>query len=95
MLDVIEAVDGPIRLNVCLNPGKSCTRKPWCPAHPVWVRAQEAMLEVLATAWIRDLANGSDSIEASSTRRVGTIETIAASTVGQERCECMAQKGDD
>ena len=56
MLDVIEAVDGPILLNVCLVEGRSCHRKRWCPAHPVWVQAQKAMLEVLSSASIQQLA---------------------------------------
>ena len=47
MREVIEAIDGPIFLNVCLVSGKSCGRKAWCPAHPVWAEAQEAMLGVL------------------------------------------------
>jgi len=47
MLEVIEAVDGPIQLNVCLGSGKNCPRQGWCPAHPVWIRAQAAMLKVL------------------------------------------------
>jgi Rrf2 family iron-sulfur cluster assembly transcriptional regulator len=54
--EVIEAVDGPIRLNVCLTGGDSCDRRIWCPAHPVWVRAQCAMLEVLESASIAELA---------------------------------------
>lgn len=54
--EVIEAIDGPIYLNVCLADGKSCGRKEWCPAHPVWVQAQSAMLEVLNGAIIADLA---------------------------------------
>ena len=56
MREVIEAVDGPIRLNVCLTSGASCHRKLWCPSHPVWARAQQAMLEVLENATIADLA---------------------------------------
>jgi Rrf2 family protein len=56
MREVIEAVDGPIRLNVCLAPGRSCERKHWCPAHPVWARAQRAMLEVLESATVAELA---------------------------------------
>ena len=56
MREVIEAVDGPIRLNVCLASGTSCHRKLWCPAHPVWARAQRAMLEVLESATIADMA---------------------------------------
>lgn len=56
MLDVIEAVDGPICLNLCLVSGKSCDRKHHCPAHPVWSRAQRAMLEVLSGASIAAMA---------------------------------------
>ena len=48
--NVIEAIDGPITLNLCLVNGESCSRKSWCPAHPVWARAQQAMLQVLDTA---------------------------------------------
>lgn len=54
--EVIEAIDGPIMLNVCLTHGQSCNRKTWCPAHPVWVQAQRAMLDVLDASTIADLA---------------------------------------
>jgi DNA-binding IscR family transcriptional regulator len=57
MLQVIEAIDGPICLNVCLVSGMQCERSLWCPAHPVWARAQQAMLRVLAEASIADLAS--------------------------------------
>lgn len=57
MREVIEAIDGPICLNVCLVKGKSCGRKSWCPAHPVWMRAQQAMLDVLSKAKITELAS--------------------------------------
>jgi Rrf2 family protein len=53
---VIEAIDGPICLNICLISGASCTRKSFCPAHPIWASAQEAMLGVLNTARVADLA---------------------------------------
>jgi len=56
MRQVIEAVDGPVALNVCLCEGKVCKRKAWCPSHPVWVRAQAAMLAVLESAQVQDLA---------------------------------------
>jgi len=56
MLEVIEAIDGPICLNVCLVSGRSCHRKAHCPAHPVWAKAQTAMLDVLSAAMIADLA---------------------------------------
>ena len=53
---VIEAVDGPIVLNVCLGGEKACSRSTWCPSHPVWAQAQQAMLAVLESARIQDLA---------------------------------------
>jgi Rrf2 family protein len=62
---VIEAIDGPISLNLCLISGTSCNRSFHCPAHPVWARAQEAMLEVLSTATIAELAVGANPLPAS------------------------------
>lgn len=57
MRQVIEAIDGPIRLNVCLNGGKDCERKSWCPAHPVWARAQRAMVDVLMSVTVSAMAS--------------------------------------
>ena len=54
---VVEAIDGPIYLNICLADRKSCNRKSWCPAHPIWAQAQSAMLEVLDAAIIANLAS--------------------------------------
>lgn len=62
MRDVIEAVDGPICLNVCLNGSKECERKSWCPAHPVWARAQRAMLDVLMSATVSAMASPKEHI---------------------------------
>ena len=53
---VIEAVDGPICLNLCMNPEAECQRRSFCPAHPVWARAQEALLKVLNEATVSELA---------------------------------------
>jgi Rrf2 family protein len=57
MREVIEAIDGPLYLNVCLISERACRRAKSCPAHPVWVRAQEAMLEVLSGAVVEELAS--------------------------------------
>jgi Rrf2 family protein len=53
---VIEAIEGPICLNLCLTTGVVCNRMSFCPAHPIWEKAQEAMLEVLSAATVADLA---------------------------------------
>jgi Rrf2 family protein len=55
---VIAAIEGPIRLNLCVMPDDSCNRKGHCPAHPVWARAQEAMMTVLNAHTIAVLAKG-------------------------------------
>jgi len=57
--EVIEAIDGPVRLNICLNTGRNCGRKNFCQAHPVWLQAQEAMMAVLSAARIADMAESS------------------------------------
>ncbi len=67
MREVIEAIDGEICLNVCLMHGKSCPRKSRCPAHPVWAKAQQAMLQVLSGATIGAMAGASSRHAASST----------------------------
>lgn len=56
LLDVVEAMEGPIRLNQCLEEGPSCDRKSWCPAHQVWAEAQLAVAQVLGRASIATLA---------------------------------------
>ncbi len=56
MRQVIEAIDGPIYINLCMISGASCDRKSYCPAHPFWSKAQEAMLSVLDSAIVADLA---------------------------------------
>jgi Rrf2 family protein len=53
---VIEAIEGPISLNLCLLSGATCKRKSYCAAHPVWASAQEAMLGVLNAATVAELA---------------------------------------
>jgi Rrf2 family protein len=56
VLEVVEAIEGPIRLNVCLNSDRACTRQEWCPAHDVWVDAQAAVAQTLRNATIDELA---------------------------------------
>jgi Rrf2 family protein len=56
MRQVVEALEGPIALNVCVSPEQECSRSPHCPAHPVWARAQRAMLRELEAAKIAAMA---------------------------------------
>jgi Rrf2 family protein len=56
VLEIVEAVEGPIRLNVCLAHEHACERQSWCPAHVVWVKAQEALTTVLRNTSISEMA---------------------------------------
>jgi len=56
VLEIVEAMEGPIRLNVCLNGRNECMQVASCPAYPVWDEAQRAMTEVLRKATIDELA---------------------------------------
>jgi Rrf2 family protein len=57
MRQVIEAIDGPIHLNVCLISQRACGRARGCSAHHVWAKAQGAMLDVLSNAVIAEMAS--------------------------------------
>src|SRR5215472_7124666 len=55
LLDVVEALEGPIRLNLCLG-ANHCSRKESCAAHPVWAEAQRSLTDVLRSTSIAALA---------------------------------------
>lgn len=43
LLDVVEAIDGPIMLNECVNGSFECPIAD-CPIHAVWCEAQEDLM---------------------------------------------------
>jgi Rrf2 family protein len=90
MLEVIEAIGGPVRLNVCLSTEKSCARKVLCPAHPVWVRAQEAMLGVLRGTSIVELAEQAAGVAAG---RTGSRSESNATARGVSAADGMQTPG--
>lgn len=47
LLEVIEAIDGPIRLNECVGENGSCTFDEGCPLRPVWCEAHEQLVSRL------------------------------------------------
>jgi Rrf2 family protein len=50
LLDVIEAIDGPILLNDCVGETMTCTYDDSCPLKPVWCDAQKMLVEHLSKA---------------------------------------------
>ena len=56
LLDLLEAEEGPLRLNHCLVEVGTCQRDTNCAAHQVWTEAQGEMVKVLEKHSIADLA---------------------------------------
>jgi Rrf2 family transcriptional regulator, iron-sulfur cluster assembly transcription factor len=50
LLQVLEAIDGPICLNMCLRRPRECPRDGICPAHRFWGRLQASVVEQLRGA---------------------------------------------
>ena len=47
LLDVVEAIDGPISLNVCSHSAGACPFGDECPIQPIWSDAQHELVEKL------------------------------------------------
>jgi Rrf2 family protein len=50
LLDVVEAIDGPILLNDCVGETSTCNQDDDCPLKPVWCDAQKMLVEHLSKA---------------------------------------------
>ena len=55
LLDILEAEEGPLKLNHCLVEKGLCQRDALCSAHIVWEEAQTSMIEVLQRHDIAEL----------------------------------------
>jgi len=54
LLDVIEAVEGPVALNFCQSDPPLCEEGGTCPVHPVWCELQEIVKERLGAKTLGD-----------------------------------------
>jgi len=55
LLEVVEAIDGPIQLNECVGNDGVCTFDDNCPIKPVWCNAQEELINRLKSTNFADL----------------------------------------
>ena len=55
MLDIIEAVDGPLALNLCLEGPDLCDRIDLCPMCDIWCEAQASVNKVLKQYSLKDI----------------------------------------
>ena len=68
--ETIEAVEGPIHLNVCLIKKGECPKDDACPVHPVWREAQKKLFEVLESKTMLDLARDAEVIRKRNARKL-------------------------
>jgi Rrf2 family protein len=58
LLEVVEAIDGPIALNECVTDQEACSFGNECPLRPVWCEAQDELVSRLkATNFAQFAAN--------------------------------------
>jgi Rrf2 family protein len=56
LLQVVEAIDGPIVINECLLSPGACELEPNCGAHDVWADIQARLVQSLEAVTMEDLA---------------------------------------
>lgn len=60
LLDIVQAIDGPIYINRCLFDKDDCNRDGDCTIRPIFALAQSALHKVLASHRLSDVLNGKD-----------------------------------
>ncbi|MFN2167900.1 MAG: RrF2 family transcriptional regulator [Anaerolineae bacterium] len=60
LLHVIEALEGPIRLNRCVIQPDACPESGHCPVHGVWAKAQAELTSLLNVTTFDGLAESAE-----------------------------------
>jgi len=55
--DVIEAVEGPITLNLCVDGSAACNLQPACRMFRVWEEGQRVLLDVFSHTLLSEVAS--------------------------------------
>ncbi len=58
LLEVIETIQGPVRLNRCLLDSRECPRSPSCPVHEKFALLQEQMVDFMTVTTLADVCGG-------------------------------------
>ena len=56
LLEVVEAVEGSILPNRCVTGDDECDRSSSCKVHPVWIKVQGQVRDILASVSLRELS---------------------------------------
>jgi Rrf2 family protein len=55
VLDILNAVEEPLSLNVCVEDGSNCERSGYCVTHKLWSQAKNQLDEVFSRHTISEL----------------------------------------
>ncbi len=66
---ILEAVEGPICLNICLLHPNECERDAICPAHDFWGRLQTSIVAQLQAATLDDLITEAKALKSQPRKR--------------------------
>lgn len=72
LLAIIEAIDGPICLNICLLRPEECNRDRICPGHDVWGRLQTMLINELQNTRLANLVE--EAFRLKKAPRVGNAD---------------------
>ena len=61
MLEVIEAVDGPVALTRCVTRPGACPRDAYCVVHPFWKKVQNGLVKTLSETKISSFCDQEDA----------------------------------
>ncbi len=56
VLEVLEAIEGKLALNICISDKRKCGFSKHCPAHVLWMNVQGKVAETLKKANFEELA---------------------------------------
>jgi Rrf2 family protein len=76
LLQVVEAVEGPLHLNRCVVAPGSCPRDRFCSVHPVWLRLQALVTRELDAVTIAALASPASRAGAAEAAAVPVVESV-------------------
>jgi Rrf2 family protein len=55
--DIIEAVEGPITLNICVDGSSVCALQPACRMYRVWEEGQRVLLNVFSQSTLQEIVD--------------------------------------
>ncbi|MBF6568442.1 MAG: Rrf2 family transcriptional regulator [Candidatus Binataceae bacterium] len=55
--DIIEAVEGPITLNICVDGSNVCALQPACRMYRVWEEGQRVLLKVFSQTTLQEIVD--------------------------------------